>query len=198
MFIETITVSGFAFPTNPCIFTVRQQQSESNGYLPPYSTQRPPEKPRPFQTASQQNEVTGYPAQRPSSLYTPPNIGYPGSGQPSTPFSTPRPSQQPSSTYVPQGFRGSTSYNPRPSQPSYTNAGSSAFPPLNPPESSSTYLPPQPPPFPSTSPRLPSESMIGKFLSLSAGIDSDIQISKDNTVKEVLSVTPEAIQNQIY
>ncbi|XP_039314434.1 uncharacterized protein LOC105196070 isoform X2 [Solenopsis invicta] len=145
---------------------VRQQQSESNGYLPPYSTQRPPEKPRPFQTASQQNEVTGYPAQRPSSLYTPPNIGYPGSGQPSTPFSTPRPSQQPSSTYVPQGFRGSTSYNPRPSQPSYTNAGSSAFPPLNPPESSSTYLPPQPPPFPSTSPRLPSESMIGSLDSL--------------------------------
>ncbi|XP_011866142.1 PREDICTED: uncharacterized protein LOC105561087 [Vollenhovia emeryi] len=137
-----------------------RQQSESNAYLPPYSTQRPPEKPRPFQaaTSSQQNEVTGYTAQRPSSLYTPPNIGYPASGQPSTPFSTPRPSQQPSSTYVPQGFRGSTSYNPRPSQPSYSNAGSSAFPPLNSPESSSTYLPPQPPSFPSTSPRpLPSE-----------------------------------------
>ncbi|XP_036151368.1 uncharacterized protein LOC105830069 isoform X2 [Monomorium pharaonis] len=102
-----------------------RQQSDSNAYLPPYSTQRPPEKPRPFQTASQQNEVTGYTPQRPSTIYTPPNVGYPGSGQPSTPFSTPRPSQPPSSTYVPQGFRGSTSYNPpRPSQPSYSNAGS--------------------------------------------------------------------------
>lgn len=138
------------------IFTVRQQ-SDSNAYLPPYSTQRPPERPRPFQAAtnSQQNDVTGYTAQRPSSLYTPPSIGGYPSGQPSTPFSTQRPSQQPSSTYVPQGFRGSTSYNPRPSQPSYSNAGSSAFPPLNPPESSSTYLPPQPPVFPSTSPRPP-------------------------------------------
>ncbi|KAL0118407.1 hypothetical protein PUN28_009220 [Cardiocondyla obscurior] len=135
--------------------TVRQQ-SDTNAYLPPFSTQRPPEKPRPFQasTGSQQNDVTGYPAQRPSTLYTPPNIGYPGPGQPSTPFSTPRPSQQPSSTYVPSGFRGATSYNPRPSQPSYSNAGSSAFPPLNPPETSSTYLPPQPPSYP-TSPRPP-------------------------------------------
>ncbi|XP_012057188.1 PREDICTED: uncharacterized protein LOC105620294 [Atta cephalotes] len=139
-----------------------RQQSDANAYLPPYSTQRPPEKPRPFQaTSSQQSDILGYTPQRPSSLYTPPNIGYSSSGQPSTPFSTPRPSQQPSSTYVPQGFRGSTSYNPRPSQPSYSNAGSSAFPPLNPPESSSTYLPPQPPLFPSTSPRPPSESTIG-------------------------------------
>ncbi|XP_018357597.1 PREDICTED: uncharacterized protein LOC108757627 [Trachymyrmex cornetzi] len=139
-----------------------RQQSDANAYLPPYSTQRPPEKPRPFQaTSSQQSDVSGYTPQRPSSLYTPPNIGYSSSGQPSTPFSTPRPNQQPSSTYVPQGFRGSTSYNPRPSQPSYSNAGSSAFPPLNPPESSSTYLPPQPPLFPSTSPRPPSESTIG-------------------------------------
>lgn len=141
-----------------------RQQSDSNGYLPPYSTQRPPEKPRPFQaaTGSQQNDVTGYPAQRPSSQYTPPDLGGYPSGQPSTPFSTPRPSQQPSSTYVPQGFRGSTSYNPpRPSQPSYSNAGSSAFPPLISPESSSTYLPPQPPSS-TISPRpSPSESMIG-------------------------------------
>ena len=160
-----------------CIFTVRQQ-SDANAYLPPYSTQRPPEKPRPFQaTSSQQSDILGYTPQRPSSLYTPPNIGYTSSGQPSTPFSTPRPSQQPSSTYVPQGFRGSTSYNPRPSQPSYSNAGSSAFPPLNSPESSSTYLPPQPPLFPSTSPRPPSESTIGKpLLGAGTGIDSKIQI----------------------
>ncbi|KAL6442234.1 hypothetical protein ACFW04_002477 [Cataglyphis niger] len=128
-----------------------RQQSESNAYLPPFSTQRPPEKPRPFQPSG----VTSFPIQRPSSLYTPPNTGgYPGSVQPSY---TPRPSfpssQQPTSTYVPPSFSGSTSYNPRPSQPSYSNAGSSAFPPLNSPESSSTYLPPQPPSFPSTSPR---------------------------------------------
>lgn len=122
-------------------------------------------------TNSLQNEVTGYTPQRPSSLYTPPNVGYPSSGQPSTPFSTPRPSQQPSSTYVPQGFRGSTSYSPRPSQPSYSNAGSSAFPPLISPESSSTYLPPQPPFFPSTSPRPPPS--IGKPLSL--GEDTEIE-----------------------
>ncbi|EZA58941.1 hypothetical protein X777_16900 [Ooceraea biroi] len=130
-----------------------RQQSDSNAYLPPFSTQRPPEKPRPFQPATSypspsQNDVTGFPVQRPSSLYTPPNAGYPVSGQPSSPpFSTPRPSfpnsQQPSSTYVPQNF-GSTSYNPRPSQPSYTNAGSSAFPPLNP-ETSSTSEGPFPP-----------------------------------------------------
>ncbi|KAM0724405.1 Cuticlin-4 [Formica fusca] len=128
-----------------------RQQSDSNGYLPPFSTQRPPEKPRPFQPSG----VTSFPVQRPSSLYTPPNTsGYPGSIQP---YSTPRPSfpssQQPSSTYVPPSFGGSTSYNPRPSQPSYSNAGSSAFPPLNAPESSSTYLSPQAPSFPSTSPR---------------------------------------------
>ncbi|XP_050448165.1 uncharacterized protein LOC126849877 [Cataglyphis hispanica] len=128
-----------------------RQQSESNAYLPPFSTQRPPEKPRPFQPSG----VTSFPIQRPSSLYTPPNTGgYPGSVQPSY---TPRPSfpssQQPTSTYVPPSFSGSTSYNPRPSQPSYSNTGSSAFPPLNSPESSSTYLPPQPPSFPSTSPR---------------------------------------------
>ncbi|XP_072744483.1 uncharacterized protein [Anoplolepis gracilipes] len=130
-----------------------RQQSETNAYLPPFSTQRPPEKPRPFQPSG----VTSFP--RPSSLYTPPNTGsYPGSGQPG--YSTPRPSfpssQQPSSTYVPQGFSGSTSYNPpRQGQPSYSNAGSSAFPPLSSPESSSTYLPPQPPSIPSTTPRPP-------------------------------------------
>lgn len=146
--------------TSPRFLTARQQ-SDSNAYLPPFSTQRPPEKPRPFQSPG----VTSFPVQRPSSLYTPPNTGsYPGSVQPL--YSTPRPSlpssQQPSSTYVPQGFSGSTSYNPRPSQPSYSNAGSSAFPPLSSPESSSTYLPPQPPSIPTTSarPSLP-ESTIG-------------------------------------
>ncbi|XP_032674491.1 uncharacterized protein LOC116845648 isoform X2 [Odontomachus brunneus] len=138
-----------------------RQQSESNGYLPPYSTQRPPEKPRPFQPAPQQpsypspsqNDVTSFPVQRPSSLYTPPNLGQPS-------FSTSRPaypgSQQPSSTYAPQNFGASTSYNPRPSQPSYTNTGSSAFPPLNSPDTSTTYLPPQPPSsFPSSTSQRP-------------------------------------------
>ncbi|XP_011259963.1 uncharacterized protein LOC105253552 isoform X2 [Camponotus floridanus] len=138
-----------------------RQQSDSNAYLPPFSTQRPPEKPRPFQPPG----VTSFPAQRPSSLYTPPNTGgFPGSVQPL--YSTPRPSfpssQPPSSTYVPQSFSGSTSYNPRPSQPSYSNAGSSAFPPLSSPEASSTYLPPQSPSIPTTSPRPPlPESTIG-------------------------------------
>lgn len=146
------SISAFSLSTSPRFFTVRQQ-SDSNTYLPPFSTQRPPEKPRPFQPSG----VTSFPVQRPSSLYTPPNTGgYPGSGQP---YSTPRPSfpssQQPSSTYTPQSFSGSTSYNPRPSQASYSNAGSSAFPPLNSPDSSSTYLPPQPSSFPSTSRRPP-------------------------------------------
>lgn len=154
------SISGFSLSTSPCFLTARQQ-SDSNAYLPPFSTQRPPEKPRPFQPSG----VTSFPVQRPSSLYTPPNTGgYPGSVPPI--YSTPRPSfpssQQPSSTYVSQGFSGSTSYNPRPSQPSYSNAGSSAFPPLSSPESSSTYLPPQPPSIPSTSPRPPlPESTIG-------------------------------------
>ncbi|XP_011636579.1 uncharacterized protein LOC105426874 isoform X1 [Pogonomyrmex barbatus] len=167
-----------------------RQQSDANAYLPPFSTQRPPEKPRPFQvaTGSQQNEVTGYPAQRPSSLYTPPNVGYPASRQSSsTPFSTPRPNLQPSSTYVPQGFRGSTSYNPRPSQPSYSNTGSSAFPPLNPPESSSTYLPPQPPsvlptnqsPRPSSTGTGTGIPTLARGLSLggSTGVSTDIEES---------------------
>ncbi|XP_029163480.1 uncharacterized protein LOC114934932 [Nylanderia fulva] len=149
------SISAFSPSTSPRFLTVRQQ-SDSNAYLPPFSTQRPPEKPRPFQPS-------GVTVQRPSSLYTPPNTGgYPGSGPP---YSTPRPSfpssQQPSSTYVPQSFSGSTSYNPRPSQPSYSNAGSSAFPPLNSPESSSTYLPPQPPSFPSTSSRPPLSGSTG-------------------------------------
>ncbi|XP_014469202.1 PREDICTED: uncharacterized protein LOC106741582 [Dinoponera quadriceps] len=143
-----------------------RQQSDSNAYLPPYSTQRPLEKPRPFQPAPQQpsypspnqNDVTGFPVQRPSSLYTPPNVGQPSPPQ----FPTPRPgypnSQQPlSSTYVPPSYSGSTSYNPRPSQPSYANAGSSGFPPLNTLDTSTTYLSPQSPSsFPSsTSPRPP-------------------------------------------
>jgi len=139
-----------------------RQQSDSNAYLPPFSTQRPPEKPRPFQPATSypppsQNDVTSYPVQRPSSLYVPPNAGFPTPAKPTSPRPSFPGNQQPSTTYVPQGFGGSTSYNPRPSQPSYANAGSSAFPPLNP-EASSTYLPPQPPSFPSSSPRPPLSS----------------------------------------
>nr|XP_012223420.1 PREDICTED: uncharacterized protein LOC105672823 [Linepithema humile] len=143
-----------------------RQQSDSNAYLPPFSTQRPPEKPRPFQPATSQQPSYSSPVQRPSSLYTPPNTGFPTSGQPTYP--SPRPSfpssQQPSSTYVPQGFSGSSSYNPRPSQPSYTNTGSSAFPPLSSPEPSSTYLPPQPSSFPTTSPTpFVGSSSLGEF-----------------------------------
>ncbi|KAH0955197.1 hypothetical protein HN011_010539 [Eciton burchellii] len=157
-----------------------RQQSDSNGYLPPFSTQRPPEKPRPFQPATSypppsQNDVTSYPVQRPSSLYVPPNAGFPTPGKPTSPRpSFPSNNQQPSSTYVPQGFGSSTSYNPRPNQPSYTNAGSSAFPPLNPPEASSTYLPPQPPSFPPTSPRspLPSSTIVTSGLPSPSGFST--------------------------
>lgn len=150
MFMRITAV--FLLSTSLRVVTARQQ-SDSNAYLPPFSTQRPPEKPRPFQPATSQPSYPS-PVQRPSSLYTPPNTGYPSSGQPT--YSSPRPSfpssQQSSSTYVPQGFSGSSSYNPRPSQPSYSNTGSSAFPPLSSPEPSSTYLPPQPSSFPTTSP----------------------------------------------
>ncbi|XP_061930281.1 uncharacterized protein LOC108002970 isoform X2 [Apis cerana] len=103
-----------------------RQQSDPPGYLPPYSTQRPLERPRPFQPPSTSQPptyttpapVTNYPYQRPS--------GQPTTPQP--PFSTQKqtylpPSKQP---YVP------SSYNPRPSEtPSYSNVGSSAFPPYS-------------------------------------------------------------------
>ncbi|KOC61498.1 hypothetical protein WH47_05102 [Habropoda laboriosa] len=120
-----------------------RQQSDPPGYLPPYTTQRPPERPRPFQTPSTgqqptyssptQNEVTNYPFQRPPS-------GFSSSGQSSTvqppPFSTQR------QTYLPpnqQSPYGPSSYNPpRPTPtPSYSTPGSSTFPPY-----SSTPRPP--------------------------------------------------------
>ncbi|CAK9829444.1 hypothetical protein ANTRET_LOCUS6785 [Anthophora retusa] len=119
-----------------------RQQSDPPGYLPPYTTQRPPERPRPFQPPSTgqqptyssptQNGVTNYPYQRPPSGFSP-------SGQSSTlqppPFSTQR------QTYLPpnnQSPYGPSSYNPRPTPtPSYTTSGSSAFPPF-----SSTPRPP--------------------------------------------------------
>lgn len=113
-----------------------RQQSDPPGYLPPYSTQRPPEKPRPFQapstsqqptyTTPTQNQATNYPYQRPS-----PNVDS-SSGQStvqSSPFSTQR------STYLPPNNQSPyvpSSYNPRPTTtPSYSNAGSSAFPPYS-------------------------------------------------------------------
>ncbi|XP_012165181.1 uncharacterized protein LOC100646467 isoform X2 [Bombus terrestris] len=115
---------------------VARQQSDPPGYLPPYSTQRPPEKPRPFQapstsqqpayTTPTQNQATNYPYQRPS-----PNVG-PSSGQ-----STVQPSQFSTqrSTYLPPNNQSPyvpSSYNPRPTTtPSYSNTGSSAFPPYS-------------------------------------------------------------------
>lgn len=156
------TISDFSHSTSLRIFTATPRPLYT--YLPPPSnTQKPPEKSKSFQvvTNSQRNDVTGYTTQRPSSLYIPPNIGYPFGQPSSTPFSIPRLSQQLSSTYVQQGYRGSSSYNPRPSQPSYSNAGLSAFPPLNSPESSSLHL--LQPPFLSTSSRPPSY-IIGKHL----------------------------------
>lgn len=127
------------------IFTVRQQSD--NAYLPPYSTQRPPEKPRPFQPAinqqesaysPSQNEVTNYPYQRPSSLYTPANIPHSlppnvdasshGLSTASTLYGSPT-SLRPSTTYIPQDNYGSSpTFSPRP-QPSY-GPTSSTLPPF--------------------------------------------------------------------
>ncbi|XP_017753224.1 PREDICTED: uncharacterized protein LOC108545917 [Eufriesea mexicana] len=132
-----------------------RQQSDPPGYLPPYSTQRPPERPRPFQAPSTgqqstyatptRNEVTNYPYQRPS------NVGSP-SGQSTTvqppPYSTQRPTYLPPNNQSP--FTPS-SYNLRPSAtPAYSNAGSSAFPPFSstprPPSSAQTPQPGYPTP----------------------------------------------------
>ncbi|XP_015187072.1 PREDICTED: uncharacterized protein LOC107072021 [Polistes dominula] len=129
------------------------RQQSDNGYLPPYSTQRPPEKPRPFQPSTNnhvqqqqssfslsQNEVTNYPYQGPSSLYTPSNepSSFSVSSEsdtsshslstPNTLYGSPS-SLRPSSTYIPQNSYGSSpTFNPRP-QPSY-GPGSSTFPPF--------------------------------------------------------------------
>ncbi|XP_066582170.1 uncharacterized protein [Prorops nasuta] len=118
-----------------------RQQADSKAYLPPYSTQRPPEKPRPFgppggssgsnpnYASPNQNEVTnnGYPFEKPSTLYTPPNVGYPSGVQ------------QPSSTYLPP-----SSYNPPvPTPPSPPPAASypdgASFPPVGYPSPSNGY-----------------------------------------------------------
>ncbi|CAL7936166.1 unnamed protein product [Xylocopa violacea] len=123
-----------------------RQQSDSPGYLPPYSTQRPPEKPRPFQapstgqqpsyTSTGQNEVTNYPYQRPSSGFSPSSIGS-QFGQSSTVQPSPFSTQKPTfflSTLPPnsQSSFGSPSYNPHPNAtPSYSNSASSVFPPYS-------------------------------------------------------------------
>ncbi|CAK9802549.1 cut-4 [Anthophora plagiata] len=115
-----------------------RQQSDPPGYLPPYTTQRPPERPRPFQAPSTgqqptyssptQNGVTNYPYQRPPSGFSSSTVQPP-------PFSTQR------QTYLPPNHQspyGPSSYNPRPTPtPSYTGSGSSTFPPF-----SSTSRPP--------------------------------------------------------
>ncbi|XP_047364441.1 uncharacterized protein LOC124954886 [Vespa velutina] len=123
------------------------RQQSDNAYLPPYSTQRPPEKPRPFQPAinqqesaysPSQNEVTNYPYQRPSSLYTPANVPHSlppnidtsshGLSTASTLYGSPT-SLRPSSTYIPQNNYGSSpTFNPRP--PSSYVPASSTFPPF--------------------------------------------------------------------
>lgn len=174
-----------SFSMSLYIFSVRQQSD--NAYLPPYSTQRPPEKPRPFQPAGinqqesayspSQNEVTNYPYQRPSSLYTPSNVPYSlspnvdtshGLSTPSTLYGSPT-SLRPSSTYIPQDNYGSSpTFGSRPQSstfppfggttgPSnYPSAGTrpGTFPSSTPSTSqSSTYLPPQYSGFPSSGPR---------------------------------------------
>ncbi|XP_063986064.1 EGF-like domain-containing protein 1 [Diachasmimorpha longicaudata] len=109
----------------------RKTRQESNGYLPPYGSQRPPEKPRPFQPAPTGepspspglNEVTGYPSFQPSFS------------------SSPRP------TYIPpssSGFTPSGGYPSSPPRPfgGSTGATGPSGPPVAYPGSSTTYLPP--------------------------------------------------------
>lgn len=164
----------FSFSMSLYIFSARQQSD--NGYLPPYSTQRPPEKPRPFQPAINnhaqqqessfslsQNEVTNYPYQGPSSLYTPSNVPSfslsSESGTTSHSLSTPNTlygspsSLRPSSTYIPQNNYGSSpTFNPRPSY----SPGSSTFPPFGSTTASSPNYPSstsaRPGTFPSSTP----------------------------------------------
>lgn len=174
---------------SPSFYSAARQQSESNGYLPPYSTQRPPERPRPFQAPStpQQpsyssqnvNEVSSYPGyQQPSSVYTPPSVGYSQSSPsspafPSSTFQTPRPSPSyspPSGLYSspaygassPQG-RPSPSFPP-PSFPSSSPAPSVGY------SYSSNYLPPQTGGYqPSTPQAIPSPGPTGGFGQESSG-----------------------------
>ncbi|XP_076248443.1 uncharacterized protein LOC143188203 [Calliopsis andreniformis] len=153
-----------------------RQQSDPTGYLPPYSTQRPPEKPRPFQppsTAQQpnyspsaaQNEVTSYPYQRPPTGFSPPNVGF-VPGQPSTTNQAPTYTTQ-NPTYLPPNNQSpygppSTSYNPRPTaSPSYSNSGSSSFPPFSSTRTSTTYLAPSG--YSNTSPQPPSSTLQSGF-----------------------------------
>jgi len=119
------------------IFTVRSQLNSST-YLT-FNAEQSPENSQTFQAKIK--------SQRPSLHLTPPKISYSACGQPSfKPYSTPRSnSQQYSSMCMPQNFRGSTSYNPRLNQRSYSLI-------LSPPNvsESSTHLSPQSP-FSSTS-----------------------------------------------
>ncbi|KAF7386497.1 hypothetical protein HZH68_013629 [Vespula germanica] len=184
---EYIGHALFVRTSDDVVEAVRQQSD--NAYLPPYSTQRPPEKPRPFQPAGinqqesayspSQNEVTNYPYQRPSSLYTPSNVPYSlspnvdtshGLSTPSTLYGSPT-SLRPSSTYIPQDNYGSSpTFGSRPPSstfppfggttgPSnYPSAGTrpGTFPSSTPSTSqSSTYLPPQYSGFPSSGPSTP-------------------------------------------
>ncbi|XP_015600177.1 uncharacterized protein LOC107270055 isoform X2 [Cephus cinctus] len=109
-----------------------RQQSEPNAYLPPYSTQRPIERPRPFQPASTPPQQT----------YSPPDVQYqkpssqPSYGASSLPTSRP--------TYIPPatnqqsassgfgasvGFSSSAGYSPQSiptsAPPSYSGSGQS-------------------------------------------------------------------------
>ncbi|XP_046738398.1 uncharacterized protein LOC124406821 isoform X2 [Diprion similis] len=144
-----------------------RQQSDANAYLPPFSTQRPPERPRPFQSAStpQQlsyssqslNEVTGYPSyQQPSSVYSPPNLGF-SQSPPSSPSYSPQPTYQtsrpnylaPSSQSSSSSFTSSQNYgssvaqprpipsNPPPAFPSSSAAPSPSYQPIG------SYIPPK-------------------------------------------------------
>ncbi|XP_051175469.1 uncharacterized protein LOC127290738 [Leptopilina boulardi] len=112
----------------------KARQQSDNAYLPPYSTQRPPEKPRPFQPATSQE-----PPYSAGGQYTPSNNGYS-----SSPVSTSRPSYTPN---VQTSFSSTNGYpyTPRPSPPFSDSNGY--------PATSTTYLPPANGGYPSGEPR---------------------------------------------
>ncbi|KAK0177326.1 hypothetical protein PV328_001394 [Microctonus aethiopoides] len=122
---------------------IRKTRQESNGYLPPYGgSQRPPEKPRPFQPAISTpaqspsyppvspslNEVTNYPNYQPSSpsVFSTSSPGYPSS---STTYLPPSATYgYPSSSIAPPGYPSSSSPGPTNDPNSYPYSSPSPFP----------------------------------------------------------------------
>ncbi|XP_015510532.1 uncharacterized protein LOC107217492 isoform X1 [Neodiprion lecontei] len=171
----------------------RKIRQQSDAYLPPYSTQRPPERPRPFQPAStpQQpsyssqslNEVTGYPSyQQQSSVYSPPNLGSSPSYSSQPTYQTPRPSylapssQSSSSSFASSQNYGSSVAQPRPipSNPPSSAAPSPSYQPIG------SYIPPKTAGYqPSTPQSQPSQNKFssGYGGSVSVGASGSASVS---------------------